>query len=191
MGIFKNRVSNGKCGRCGKNDISPPDKQCVVCREAAREIQKEVRKARRANGMCVLCGTRPPRDGLTHCGICREKITDWNKEAGREYTRKSVKKSSNKLRHQVLAAYGGKCQCCGLAEPVWLTIDHIDGDGAKHRRELTGKNLGAGSQNIYRWLRNNNFPKGFQILCWCCNWAKSHGGCPHQHMRENQPEYVI
>jgi hypothetical protein len=24
-----------------------------------------------------------------------------------------------------------------------------------------------------------NYPAGYQVLCFNCNWAKSHGGCPH------------
>jgi hypothetical protein len=33
---------------------------------------------------------------------------------------------------------------------------------------------------FYRWLITNNFPDDFQILCHNCNYAKSHGGCPHK-----------
>jgi hypothetical protein len=71
-------------------------------------------------------------------------------------------------------AYGGACACCGEREPAFLTIDHLDGGGCEHRRELKTK-------NIYRWLVRNKFPAGFQVLCWNCNLAKHHCGvCPHQ-----------
>lgn len=46
-----------------------------------------------------------------------------------------------------------------------LSIDHIDGGGAKHRKGLT-------TSNIYRWLIKNNFPTGFQVLCMNCQFIK-------------------
>ncbi len=34
---------------------------------------------------------------------------------------------------------------------------------------------------LNQWLITNNFPKGFQILCWNCNYAKGvFGECPHK-----------
>jgi len=37
------------------------------------------------------------------------------------------------------------------------------------------------SDVLYSWLKKNNFPKGFQVLCMNCNFAKGKlGKCPHQ-----------
>lgn len=96
----------------------------------------------------------------------REKRQEWQ----RTYIQK--------LRSDVLAAYGGACACCGETEPDFLTIDHVNNDGAAHRRAL-GTNSG---HQVYRWLRDRGFPKeGFQLLCWNCNASKAHrGSCPHQ-----------
>lgn len=82
-----------------------------------------------------------------------------------------------KIRLQVLTHYGGnppKCACCGETIVIFLVIDHINNDGAKQR-----KSVASGSQ-MYYWLRKNNFPEGYQVLCRNCNWAKSQGGCPHK-----------
>ena len=59
-----------------------------------------------------------------------------------------------------------------------------------HRRQpfpLYEKLIQAGftvelkGEKLNRWLKNNNYPKGFQILCWNCNFAKGVlGQCPHQ-----------
>ena len=81
----------------------------------------------------------------------------------------------------VLQFYGGnppKCACCGEIIYEFLTIDHMNNDGAKHRREIgTDGNRGG---RIYNWLIRNKFPKGFQVLCWNCNCAKGlYGECPH------------
>lgn len=86
-----------------------------------------------------------------------------------------------KVRHEVFMAYGGfLCACCGETEPMFLTIDHINNDGANHRRELKDK-IGNGGASFFTWLKANKFPKGFQVLCRNCNWGKhANGGvCPH------------
>ena len=75
------------------------------------------------------------------------------------------------LRKQCIAAYGGKCACCRESTYEFLTIDHIDGGGRQHRKVI---------HNFYRWLRMNNFPPGFQVLCYNCNCCKgAYGSCVH------------
>lgn len=51
-------------------------------------------------------------------------------------------------------------------------IDHINGGGTKHRKQI--------GSHIYNWIKNNEFPEGFQVLCFNCNLAKGfYGVCPH------------
>lgn len=75
-----------------------------------------------------------------------------------------------------LEHYGGippKCKCCGESIIEFLSFDHINGGGSRHRKT---KKFG----NIYKWLILNNFPDGFQVLCHNCNQAKGfYGKCPH------------
>jgi hypothetical protein len=81
------------------------------------------------------------------------------------------------LRRLVMTHYGGflpSCKCCGETEYNFLCIDHMNNDGAKHRKEI-------GRISILSWLVRNNFPDGFQILCYNCNCAKGfYGYCPHR-----------
>lgn len=83
-----------------------------------------------------------------------------------------------KRRLDVFEAYGGAvCACCQEDNYEFLTIDHIDGSGAKHRRAI--KKMPGGS-DIYFWLKKHNFPPGFRVLCMNCNFALGyHGYCPH------------
>ena len=76
-------------------------------------------------------------------------------------------------KHETLARYGGSCACCGETETTFLAIDHIDGvwpNGVY----MTGAQL-------WSWLRKNDYPEGFQVLCFNCNHAVAFGRvCPHQ-----------
>jgi hypothetical protein len=96
-----------------------------------------------------------------------------------------MKKYNLKLKRQVMDAYGGHCACCGEIELVFLTIDHVEDNGAEHRREIAaakGNSWGQAGSPTYRWLRDNGFPAGFQVLCANCNCGKQWNGgiCPHQ-----------
>jgi hypothetical protein len=100
-----------------------------------------------------------------------------------EYNRKSLLK----LKREVMDAYGGCCACCGETELVFLTIDHVNDDGAEHRREMaaeSGFEYSQAGARTYRWLRKNNYPDGFQVLCANCNCGKqwNRGVCPHAQM---------
>jgi len=81
-----------------------------------------------------------------------------------------------RLRKLVLEHYGGKCACCGETYYEFLAMDHIEGGGSIHHKEL--RKLGI---SICNWLKKNNFPEGFRVLCHNCNSAKGfYGYCPHE-----------
>lgn len=105
------------------------------------------------------------------------------REKNKEHIKKQKKEygiiSRAYIKKQVFDHYGWSCKCCGEDTKEFLTIDHINGGGTKHRKEIKGW-----ATHFYRWLVKNNFPKGYQVLCMNCNFAKGHFGiCPH--MRDN------
>ncbi len=66
------------------------------------------------------------------------------------------------------------CACCGETEYFFLTIDHINGGGHRHRLTMPGGGL------IFR-LKRDNFPPGYRILCYNCNCVRGHyPKCPHE-----------
>lgn len=83
-------------------------------------------------------------------------------------------------RIKILLHYGGnppKCTCCGEEKIEFLAVDHENGGGNKHRKEVPGR----GSGGVYTWIIKNNFPKGFRILCHNCNSSLGYYGyCPHK-----------
>lgn len=72
---------------------------------------------------------------------------------------------------------------------MFLSIDHIDGGGTKHRKEIGIKNGKGGNMSF--WIIKNKFPTGFQVLCHNCNMAKGfYGQCPHRNSINNKKNLV-
>jgi len=79
------------------------------------------------------------------------------------------KKNRDKVKLEVLTHYSKevpKCNICGFADIDCLAIDHINNDGAQHRK------INRTGYKIYCWLKKTNYPKDFQVLCCNCNWKK-------------------
>jgi len=104
----------------------------------------------------------------------REKV----RESANKYARANKDRVAERwrtMRLMVMEAYGGaRCACCGETTYEFLTIDHIDNDGAAHRAAI--------GTHLYRWLIEHDYPDGFQVLCMNCNWGKNQNGgvCPHR-----------
>jgi hypothetical protein len=109
----------------------------------------------------------------------RDRISERSKVHHEQHRDEILAKSRSKWaekRSEVMAHYGNRCACCGESTPEFLSIDHINGGGRKHRKEI-------GSGNMYRWIIDNGFPDSFQILCHNCNQAKGYyGECPHKKL---------
>lgn len=80
--------------------------------------------------------------------------------------------ANKKLKVEILTYYARgttlKCARCSIDDVDVLCLDHIKGGGSKQRRELK---IGHGS-NFYSWLKRNNYPEGYQVLCFNCNMKK-------------------
>lgn len=107
------------------------------------------------------------------------------------------KRSYRKIRLEVLQHYSQSeiplCKCCKENKFEFLQIDHINNDGAEHRREIgmtqstqdqmqrEGRKPSIGGNGFVYWLKKNNYPEGFQVLCANCNYGKKNCGvCPHK-----------
>jgi hypothetical protein len=107
-----------------------------------------------------------------------------NTDIIRSRCRRSAKKLRLSRKKTVLTYYSNndlKCNYCGIANYMVLTIDHINGGGRKHVKELQ-KN----GTYLYKWLIDNHFPSGYQVLCYNCNCSKHINDC-----YKNSPKYKI
>jgi len=118
-------------------------------------------------------------------GMCRPC---YGKDRWRRLMKESPEKinaqrraSTQRLRKAVIDGLGGKCACCGVVELEFLTLDHVDGGGRKHRKEK-----GCWTA-MYREVRDSNFKtKKYRVLCWNCNAAIGITGkvCPHKRKKK-------
>lgn len=109
----------------------------------------------------------------------RPEVKARTKEYRQQHQEELKVKSKERRKQQkikVISHYSeGKncCACCGENKMEFLTINHINGGGHKHQREI-------GRGQLYQWLIKNHFPEGFNVLCWNCNCSLGkYGYCPH------------
>jgi hypothetical protein len=153
---YNNRRSRGLCGACGK--IRTSKANCKSCLKKRRDRRSKL-------GKCISCSRKAIKDKRS----CQFHLDQKNEQ---------VKSRHRKNRDIVFIELGSKCMCCNETEPLFLTVDHINNDGAKHRRKI-----GKSGQAIYAWLIKYGIDKSrFQLLCFNCNSgrARNNGICPHQ-----------
>jgi hypothetical protein len=153
---FQAARAAGLCGQCQKRPAKPNRAMCAECAEYHASHRK---------GLHL-----PEEQRAAYIAKRTSHVKKWqakNPDKCRQYARDE----RAKLRSIVFDHYGWECKCCGETTERFLTIDHINGGGYQHRREI--KNA------LYRWLIQNSFPSEFQTLCMNCNFAKGRGECPH------------
>jgi len=81
---------------------------------------------------------------------------------------------------EMIVAYGGECVCCGETNPLFLSLDHINGNGQDERKEH-----GRG-RAFYQYLKSLGYPRdNYRLLCHNCNASLGHYGyCPHRGLRK-------
>ncbi len=89
----------------------------------------------------------------------------------REYFREYIRQYKERIKMEVLSHYSnGKplCNVCNESRIDCLSIDHINGNGSQHRKALHLK----GGLNFYGWIRKQNYPSDYQVLCMNCQYIK-------------------
>lgn len=158
-------------------ELSKRIKHCPCCKTSKPLSEFYERKNYRWNserfqGYCKPCNIARNQKYF----VSRRKAMKTWRFGNPEIVKKRRKRYNDKLRLDALMKYSESntpsCACCCILEIKFLAIDHINGHGNKHRKTFKG--------TIYSWLRKNNYPKGFQVLCHNCNMATHfYGRCPH------------
>jgi len=123
------------------------------------------------SAMCKNGHVRPV-GSVGKCEQCKRAAVNRNYAKHRDKKLEKQRTRQRQIRLEVLAHYGGKCACCGISEFEFLAIDHINGGGNIHRKEI--------KDTLTMWLYRNDYPKGFRVLCHNCNFSLgAYGYCPH------------
>jgi hypothetical protein len=156
------------CMNCGQQLEHKQGRRCTTCAESHCNKTTAQRLERIASGKCIRCGNESATNAQ-RCAAC--SVVHNAKCTGRDKSRKL----------DAFNAYGGpRCNCCGDSIFQFLTIDHINNDGAAHRKLISKDGRSGGALNC--WLKRHGYPPGFQVLCFNCNIGKHINGgiCPHK-----------
>lgn len=109
-----------------------------------------------------------------------EKRKEWNRDwiaKNRERYNASKYIYRDKLKLEAMTIYGNgapACSSCGETDIDVLCLDHIDDNGAEHRKKLKiSSRGGSAGGTTYAALKKLGWPEeGLQVLCANCNMRK-------------------
>jgi len=180
---------------------NPKKHKKVKARQSVYKRQKRLV----ATGRCRCCGKlrEPERKNRTRCLTCAKKEIEYAKKykvlnrekilklqrnhywRNKDKSLKTARTWRENARLKVYEKYGGAiCSCCGETRLPFLTLDHINNDGYKHRKKGgNGARIGGGT---YLWAIKNNYPPTLRVLCYNCNSGRHRNGgvCPHEEERK-------
>lgn len=123
--------------------------------------------------ICDSCYSKIPRKGMcVECG--KTESTRWSSnEKGTICHNCAEGFRRLKVKLEVFTHYcKEKPICnekdCNIDDIDMLALDHINDDGAAHRKSIGN----ASGFRLYDWIQKNNYPKMFQVLCWNHNIKK-------------------
>jgi hypothetical protein len=189
------RLVKGACFRCYHRELRP----LLKCPGCDAETNKH------KSGHCYKCYTEKGLYSKANCNGCgklrriRYKgvycVTCYVNHVQPEQVcfgcgqskklRKGDRCARCSLKFSKFAAFrklGGICVCCHEHDLNLLTVDHVNKDGAAHRKELGGNH----SRRIYQEILASEGPiSRYQLLCWSCNSGRqvADGGICHDHYR--------
>jgi hypothetical protein len=146
------------CDRAQRRDRRLRNLEASRAREAAyRDSHRDERRAQ----------------GATYRERHRDELLEKSRiryETSREHNAEVRQAWSLALKYEVMSHYADgdpACARCDYSDLRALTIDHINGGGGAHRRQLNG-----GGWRTYSWLRASHYPVGYQVLCMNCQFIK-------------------
>jgi hypothetical protein len=177
----KSRRNAGICISCGKIKAEEGAARCLKCSSRRRKRAEE--KAVSSGQTCISCGIRTW--GKLYCWNCWIEFLAENRTTLEPAAKEPKEKLPKDIQRQrLLDVYGRKCACCGETTERFLTVDHINNDGAQDRLKSSGQQRGG---NNYRKLLKDK-RDDIQILCFNCNCGRALNGgiCPHKQEEDGQ-----
>ena len=163
-----------KCGGLGRRIYGP----CTICGTKHAWVRPTGLEAwykhpQSGKTICDSCYGKIPRKRLcVECG--KTSSTRWSSnEKGTICHTCEMVLYRRKVKLEVFTHYSkGKPVCfvkdCNIDDMDMLSLDHINDDGASHRKKVGAKT----GTLMYEWAIRNNFPSIFNVMCWNNNIKK-------------------
>ena len=124
---------------------------------------------------------------MSTLGLKGRKYKPRNKH--RFFSGRTPKEAKMLMKKLVLQHYAKRkipwCECCHETLFEFLTLHHVYGQGMKERKRDPRQRV------IYAYTLNENFPKGFRVLCVNCNFSLGmYGYCPHKNEEGGKPRTI-
>ena len=108
----------------------------------------------------------------------REQRRKWNRDwiaSHKEQYNASKYRYRDRLKAEAISIYSdglSVCAICGEDDIDVLCLDHINDDGAEHRKQIGIAGRSTSGTNTHAALKREGWPKGIQVLCANCNLKK-------------------
>jgi len=146
------------------------EKLCPKCNQN-KSVLEFSRDSRTKSGIRSQCRACCRESSIKYYTKTRERhikeSTRWNRENNDRFLANQVRRRKE-IKAEIVRGYGGE------KEIAFLTLEHINGGGRKHREH-------AGSLAVYREVIKKDFPSEYTVLRMNCNFARRFGReCPNQ-----------
>ena len=168
-----------QCNQCGIAQLKLSKKQPSICNKCNIPLTNDNTTKSYYGNICRACYNLyhkkvQPKHGKRYYVKTKEQRAGYFKIRAEQ-----KKKDRWAVRLEVVSHYSPDMCCvkCGFNDIRALSVDHINSDGSKHRKE------DKSARFIYKWLKKHDYPEGFQILCMNCNFIKRYENNEMPHAR--------
>jgi hypothetical protein len=158
-------------------------KYCLSCSPRGRHNTRKLEQIDRDDSptkFCPQCKLEKPNAEF-YLRADHRRSHSWCKRCNNDDRKARFRQD----RYDALFHYSGgdiRCVCCGERTIEFLGLDHVNDDGAEHRRAV-----GGGGRPFYTWLRKTAYTyDALAVMCHNCNMARAmYGQCPHVRPRSS------
>lgn len=112
-------------------------------------------KTKRDKKNCVINVVLILQENIKDAQHVNKKNKNWYQNSQYRERNRILDIERRQLRKQkTFNHYGNKCKCCGETNHIFLSIDHINNDGADYRKEIfsSSKRGQTSGTAFYKWI---------------------------------------
>lgn len=157
----------GKCYDCGTEEIEVLTVEHINGK--GLDEYKRLGNGKVGHGKSILYRLIRDRKVNLENYLCLCMNCNMKRRIAKEHKETKMSKYGQKLKRDVLTLLGCKCSNCGIDDLDKLTLEHKQGFGRAHRRQLNKS--GYSSTKLYSLIRRGLEPiEKYSVLCFNCNF---------------------